>query len=125
MSFQIIVHESERIIEVIYPAQPTADDLKDYLARIKEAMEKLAGDWSALVDQSQLRVMPAQMVSEMAKLNAHAQLKGMKRSARVVSTPASGLQAWRMTKQAMLSIPARTFETRGEALAWLKNPDDE
>jgi hypothetical protein len=30
-----------------------------------------------------------------------------------------------MTKQAMLNIPARTFEARGEALAWLKNPDDE
>jgi hypothetical protein len=125
MPFQIIVHEPDRILEVIYPAQPTVADLDDYLARVKEAIEKLAGDWSALVDQSQLRVMPAHMVSAMAKLNAFAQLKGMKRSARVVSTAASGLQAWRMTKQAMLSIPARTFETRDEALGWLKNPDDE
>jgi hypothetical protein len=125
MPFQIIVHEPERILEVIYPPQPTVADLDDYLARVKEAIEKLAGDWSALVDQSQLRVMPAHMVSAMAKLNAYAQLKGMKRSARIVSTAASGLQAWRMTKQAMLSIPARTFEARDEALAWLKNPDDE
>jgi hypothetical protein len=30
-----------------------------------------------------------------------------------------------MTKQAMLSIPARTFESRDDALQWLKNPDDE
>ncbi len=125
MPFQIIVHEPDRILEVIYPAQPSEGDLKDYLARVKEAIEKLAGDWSALVDQSQLRVMPAQMVAAMAKLNAYAQLKGMKRSARIVSTAASGLQAWRMTKQAMLTIPTRTFETRDEALAWLKNPDDE
>jgi hypothetical protein len=125
MPFQIIVHEPDRILEVIYPAQPTEADLKDYLARVKEAIEKLAGDWSALVDQSQLRVMPGNMVAEMARLNAHAQLKGMKRSARIVSTAASGLQAWRMTKQAMLSIPTRTFETRDEALGWLKNPDDE
>lgn len=125
MPFQIIVHEPDRILEVIYPAQPTEADLKDYLARVKEAIEKLAGEWSALVDQSQLRVMPANMVAEMARLNAHAQLKGMKRSARIVSTAASGLQAWRMTKQAMLSIPTRTFETRDEALGWLKNPDDE
>jgi hypothetical protein len=47
----------------------------------------------------------------------------MQRSARVVIDPPSGLQAWRMTKRAMLTIPTRTFETRGEALAWLKNPD--
>jgi hypothetical protein len=125
MPFQIIAHEPDRILEVIYPPQPTAADLDDYLARVKEAIEKLAGDWSALVDQSQLRVMPSHMVAAMAKLNAYAQLKGMKRSARIVSTAASGLQAWRMTKQAMLSIPARTFEGRAEALAWLKNPDDE
>ncbi|HEX8699766.1 MAG TPA: STAS/SEC14 domain-containing protein [Myxococcaceae bacterium] len=125
MPFQIIVHEPDRILEVIYPAQPSDADLKEYLARVKEAIEKLAGDWSALVDQSQLRVMPAPMVAEMARLNAHAQLKGMKRSARIVSTAASGLQAWRMTKQAMLNIPTRTFETRDEAIAWLKNPDDE
>ena len=125
MPFQIIVHEPDRILEVIYPAQPSEADLKDYVARVKEAIEKLAGEWSALVDQSQLRVMPAPMVAEMARLNAHAQLKGMKRSARIVSTAASGLQAWRMTKQAMLSIPTRTFETRDEAIGWLKNPDDE
>jgi hypothetical protein len=125
MPFQIIVHESDRILEVIYPPQPTAADLDDYLTRVKEIIEGLNGDWSALVDQSQLRVMPANMVAAMARLNAHAQLKGMKRSARIVSTAASGLQAWRMTKQAMLNIPARTFESRLEALNWLKNPDDE
>jgi hypothetical protein len=49
----------------------------------------------------------------------------MKRSARVGSDAASGLQAWRMTKKAMLTIPTRTFETREAALAWLRNPDDD
>ncbi|WP_224248394.1 STAS/SEC14 domain-containing protein [Hyalangium gracile] len=125
MPFQIIVHQPDRILEVVYPSQPTQEDVDDYLARVRTAIEELAGDWSALVDQSQLRVMPSNMVAVMAKLNAYAQLKGMKRSARVVSTAASGLQAWRMTKQAMLTIPARTFESRDDALGWLKNPDDE
>ncbi|MFL5345387.1 MAG: STAS/SEC14 domain-containing protein [Hyalangium sp.] len=125
MPFQIIVHQPDRILEVIYPSQPTQADVDDYLARVRTEIEALAGDWSALVDQSQLRVMPSNMVAVMAKLNAYAQLKGMKRSARIVSTAASGLQAWRMTKQAMLTIPARTFEAREEALNWLKNPDDE
>ncbi|MDC0714374.1 STAS/SEC14 domain-containing protein [Stigmatella sp. ncwal1] len=124
MPFQITVHQPERILEVVYPPQPSQQDVDEYLSRVKDIIEGL-GEWSALVDQSQLRVMPGTMVAVMAKLNAFAQLKGMKRSARVVSTAASGLQAWRMTKQAMLNIPARTFETRDEALAWLKNPDDE
>jgi hypothetical protein len=124
MPFQIHVHQPERILEVIYPPQPTQQDVDEYLSRVREIIEGL-GEWSALVDQSQLRVMSAAMVAVMAKLNAFAQLKGMKRSARIVSTAASGLQAWRMTKQAMLNIPARTFEARDEALAWLKNPDDE
>ena len=125
MPFQINVHEADRILEVVYPSQPTQADVDDYLSRVRSIIEGLNGDWSALVDQSQLRVMPSNMVAVMAKLNAFAQLKGMKRSARIVSTAASGLQAWRMTKQAMLNIPARTFESRADALSWLKNPDDE
>ncbi|XXF77084.1 STAS/SEC14 domain-containing protein [Myxococcaceae bacterium GXIMD 01537] len=125
MPFQITIHPADRILEVVYPPQPTADDVQDYLKRVKEAMESLGGEWSALVDQAQLRVLPPNIVSVMASLNAYAQLKGMKRSARVVTDAASGLQAWRMTKQAMLNIPARTFESRDEALAWLRNPDDE
>ncbi len=125
MPFQITVHEADRILEVVYPSQPSQADVDDYLARVRTVIEGFGGEWSALVDQSQLRVMPSNMVSAMAKLNAFAQLKGMKRSARIVSTAASGLQAWRMTKQAMLNIPARTFESRADALNWLKNPDDE
>lgn len=125
MPFTINVFPDDRILEVVYPPQPTAEDVQDYLKRVKEAMESFGGEWSALVDQSRLRVLPPNVVSTMASLNAYAQLKGMKRSARVVTDPASGLQAWRMTKQAMLTIPARTFESRDEALAWLRNPDDE
>ena len=125
MPFQITVHEADRIIDVVYPPQPTAEDVTDYLKRIRETIARMGGPWSALVDQGQLRVMPPEMVATMASLNAFAQLRGMKRSARVVSDAASGLQAWRMTKQAMLTIPTRTFETRDAALAWLRNPDDE
>ncbi|PTL84206.1 STAS/SEC14 domain-containing protein [Vitiosangium sp. GDMCC 1.1324] len=125
MPFQITVYEADRIIDVVYPPQPSAEDVSDYLKRIRETIIRMNGPWSALVDQGQLRVMPPDMVAIMANLNAFAQLHHMKRSARVVSDAASGLQAWRMTKKAMLTIPTRTFETREDALAWLRNPDDE
>ncbi|HZI14809.1 MAG TPA: STAS/SEC14 domain-containing protein [Myxococcus sp.] len=123
MPFQITVHAQDRILEVVYPPQVTAEDLAEYLNDVKKAIATLGGEWSALVDQSQLRVMPTDVVSAMASLNAYAQLRGMQRSARVVTDAPSGLQAWRMTKRAMLTIPTRTFETRGEALAWLRNPE--
>ena len=125
MPFQVTVHEADRIIDVVYPAQPTAEDVADYLKRIRETILRLNGPWSALVDQERLRVMSPEMVDTMASLNAFAQHNGMKRSARVVSDASSGLQAWRMTKRALLTIPTRTFETREAALAWLRNPDDE
>jgi len=125
MPFQITVHEADRIIDVVYPPQVTPEEMEDYLKRIREEIRRLSGDWSALVDQSQLRVMPAGVVATMASLNAFAQHHGMKRSARVVTDSASGLQAWRMTRQAMLTIPTRTFETREAALAWLRNPEDD
>jgi hypothetical protein len=123
MPFQITVHAQDRILEVVYPPQVTAEALAEYLGDVKKAIASLGGEWSALVDQSQLRVMPTDVVSAMASLNAYAQLHGMQRSARVVSDAPSGLQAWRMTKRAMLTIPTRTFETRGEALAWLRDPE--
>ncbi|ATB50429.1 STAS/SEC14 domain-containing protein [Corallococcus macrosporus] len=123
MPFQITVHAQDRILEVVYPPQVTTAALAEYLADVKKAITDLDGEWSALVDQSQLRVMPSDVVTAMASLNAFAQLHGMKRSARVVTDAPSGLQAWRMTKRAMLSIPTRTFETRGEALQWLRDPD--
>lgn len=123
MPFQITVHAQDRILEVVYPPQVTSEDLSEYLTEVKKAITSLGSEWSALVDQSQLRVMPADVVSAMASLNAYAQLRGMQRSARVVIDPPSGLQAWRMTKRAMLTIPTRTFETRAEALEWLRNPD--
>lgn len=124
MPFQIHVHP-QNILEVVYPAEVTAEDLAEYEKQLKGVIAGLGGEWSALVDQSQLRVMPTNVVGVMANLNAYAQLHGMQRSARVVTDPSSGLQAWRMTKRAMLNIPARTFQTRDEALAWLKDPEAE
>lgn len=123
MPFQITVHEADRIIDVVYPEEPSADDVADYLQRIRPLIAGMKGEWSALVDQGRLRTMTPEVVAAMASLNAYAQLHGMKRSARVVRDPASGLQAWRMTRRAMLTIPTRTFETREEALAWLRSPD--
>jgi hypothetical protein len=125
MPFEITIHEEDRIIDVVYPPRPSAEDVADYLKRIRQAISRLGAPWSALVDQGQLRVMPPEMVATMASLNAYAQLHGMKRSARVVSDASSGLQAWRMTKQALLTIPTRTFESRETALAWLRNPEDD
>jgi hypothetical protein len=125
MPFEITIHEEDRIIDVVYPPRPSAADMADYLKRIREAIARLGAPWSALVDQGQLRVMPPEMVATMASLNAYAQLHGMKRSARVVSDASSGLQAWRMTKQALLTIPTRTFESREAALAWLRHPEDD
>ena len=123
MSFQIVFHEQDRILEVIYPERPTAADVADYLAKVRPIIENMGGPWSALVDQSQLRMLGREFVPQMASLNAFAQLKGMQRSARIVLDAPSGLQAWRMTKQALLTIPTSTFDNRKDALAWLKDPD--
>ncbi|WP_223638243.1 STAS/SEC14 domain-containing protein [Corallococcus sp. EGB] len=119
-----IAHLPHDIIEIIYPSEVTPKDVSEYVEQLKKDITARGGaEWSALVDQSKLRKMPSEVVGEMARLNAYAQHNGMKRSARVVSDPGSGLQAWRMTKAAGLTIPAKTFETRSEALSWLEAPD--
>lgn len=122
MGFDIIVHTDDRILEVIYPSSPTVDEISEYTTRVRQAIDGMGDLWSALVDQRQLVVLPRPLMSTLAGLNSYAQLKGMQRSARIVSDAAAGLQAWRMTKQALLTVPARTFESREEALEWLRDP---
>lgn len=122
MAFDIIVHAEEHILEVVYPAAPTQEEVTAYAARVRQAIDGMGEAWGALVDQRQLKALPSGLMSTLAVLNAYAQLKGMQRSARVVSDAAAGLKAWRMTQQARLIVPARTFESREEALAWLREP---
>lgn len=126
MPFDITVHPTDRIIEFVYPPAPTAEEVTAYAAQVRKTIDAMGeGSWFALVDQRQLRSMSPELVNTLTGLNAYAQMKGMALSARVVSSAPAGLHAWRMTRQAMLSIPTRTFESREEALAWLKNPDAE
>jgi hypothetical protein len=120
MRFEIIVHSAEKILEVVYPPSPTEADISDYASRVRQTIDTMGDSWSALVDQRQLRELPFELMKTLSGLNAYAQLKGMQRSARVVPDAAAGLKAWRMTKQALLSVPARTFESREEALEWLR-----
>jgi len=120
MRFEIIVHSAEKILEVVYPPSPTEADISDYASRVRQTIDTMGESWSALVDQRQLRALPFELMKTLSGLNAYAQLKGMQRSARVVPDAAAGLKAWRMTKQALLTVPARTFESREEALEWLR-----
>lgn len=122
MPFDIVVHAEQRVLEVIYPAAPSTEEISDYSARVRQAINGMGESWGALVDQRQLLALPQTLMSALAMLNAYAQLKGMRRSARIVADAASGLKAWRLTQQARLVIPARTFESREEALAWLREP---
>lgn len=122
MAFDIIIHGDEHILEVVYPTVASEADVSHYAARVRQTIDSMGESWTALVDQRQLRALPRELMSTLAGLNAYAQLKGMQRSARVVPDAAAGLQAWRMTKQALLSVPARTFESREEAIAWLRDP---
>jgi hypothetical protein len=123
MPFDIKVHAQERILEVVYPPEPTAQEVAEYAVQMRATIDGMPSEWFALVDQRAVRAMSPDLVSTLTGLNAYAQMKGMALSARVVQSAPSGLQAWRMTRQAMLNIPARTFESREEALAWLKAPD--
>jgi len=123
VAFDIIVHGEEHILEVVYPSVASTEDVSHYADAVRQTIDRMGESWVALVDQRQLRSVPRALMSTLAGLNAYAQLKGMQRSARVVPDAAAGLQAWRMTRQALISVPARTFDSREEAIAWLREPE--
>lgn len=123
MPFEIVVHEADAIVEVVYPEKPTEEDVDDYVGRVKKIIALQQGPWSCLVDQRQLNLMPDSLYEQAASLNAYAQEHGMKRSARVVSSATAAvatLQTIRMHSQASLNLPVRTFTSRDDAIAWLR-----
>ncbi len=119
MPFIIRVDRKRQLIEVAYPPHPTAADVADYVVSIKDAIEHMAGEWDCLVDQRQLKVMPPALVAEVATLNAWAEKRRMRRSARVVASAVATLQTQRMAREASLHAEVRSFSSREEAIAWL------
>jgi hypothetical protein len=122
MSFVIIDHPAERIIEVIYPAEPSASEVADYTLRLKRLMDAQTSAWSCLVDQRASKMIAPKLMEKIGLLNAYAQRKGMLRSARVVASKVAMLQANRIAEEkGGLKGKLRTFLGRQEALAWLKS----
>ncbi len=121
MPFEFVIHDEDRILEVIYPASPAAGDVTDYTTRVRAAIDSFGGqDWSSLVDQSELQVLPPDLLRAVTQMNLYAANHGMVRTARVVADAASGLQAWKMGKAAGLSVPIQTFPSREEAVDWIR-----
>jgi hypothetical protein len=120
MPFVITEHPKDHIVEVTYPAEPTAGDVADYTMRIKRAMDEQKQPWCCLVDQRALKMISPKLMEKITLLNGYAQKRGMKKTARVVSSNAAMLQAMQMAEKTELHARVRSFMTREEALAWLK-----
>jgi hypothetical protein len=119
MSFEIRIDRAQQLIEIVYPARPTPEDIATYVVAIQSAIVSMNGDWDCLVDQRQLKVMPPALIEQVGFLNAWAEERGMRRSARVVASAVATLQANRMAREASLHVKVRSFASRDEALAWL------
>ena len=120
MPFEFRINREDAILEVVYPANPTALDIGGFATGVRKAIEEFSGPWSSLVDQRQLTFMPPDLLKAVTELNGYAERKQMKRHARVVVNAVASLQAWRMSKDGHLQVPVRTFQDRDEALAWLR-----
>ncbi|MBL8914191.1 MAG: hypothetical protein JNM17_26035 [Archangium sp.] len=99
--FEIIVHQSERTIEVKYPARPTLEAFLRYDKAIRAAITKMGPPWDCLVDQSRVQALSPELAPRVADLNAWAVTKGMEHTARVLSSSAIGeLQGERILREA-------------------------
>ena len=115
-SFEVQVHERERIVEVRYPRKLTADSLHEYEATLKAAVGKLGSGWRCLVDQTSLDVIPPHLTDQIAEMNRWAAQHGLVAAARVVRRTAVGeLQSKRILRESGLGDAAHVFFDRGEA----------
>lgn len=114
--FEIVVHGRERILEVRYPAKPTAQSYARYETAVRAAIEAWRGPWDCLVDQSALKLMPPELPPQIAVLNAWARGKGMRSTARVVTDSAvAELQVNRILRDSGTAQVGSIFKSRAEA----------
>jgi hypothetical protein len=125
MPFEIIEHPGDAIteimslVEVVYPSHPTPEDVEAYVARAHEVIDAQHGQpFCCLADQRAIRVMSPELVVALGELNRYAYARGMRRTARLVSSAMGGLQAHRLAREHQLEL--QVFESRDAALAWLR-----
>lgn len=116
----LIVEHSDRIVEVVYPAEPDNGAVTDYTFRIKRIIDAQGGPWMCLVDQSALRAMAPRLADKIRLLNRYAMRKQMWCSARVVAPTAPSVQAAFLAGDPGLHKMVRAFRSRTEAFSWLR-----
>lgn len=122
-SFEVQVHERERVIEVKYPRRLTADALKAYETELKDAVKKLGSTWRCLVDQTNLDVIPPHLTDQITEMNRWAAQHGLVAAARVVKKTAVGeLQSKRILRESGLGETAHVYFDRTEAWGHLVGP---
>lgn len=118
--FKIEIHPAAHVLEIVYPHEVKADDVAAYTKRCRDLILLLGSHWTCLVDQTATPVIPQSLTEEIAQLNAFALAHGMQRCARVVAGAFGELQAWRITRDVKGAVPIRTFTSRDEAWAWIR-----
>ncbi len=120
MPFLLAPAFDDTVLEVVYPAQPSEEDVASYGERVKAAIKRMKRPWGCLVDQRALVVVRPDLVEKLSELNAFAQRHGMHCSARIVASKVAELQAARIAREGTLHVPVRTFADRTVALSWVR-----
>ena len=128
MPFDIFTHPGDAIIElppiveVIYPDNPTPEDIKAYVTQAHEVIDAQRGrPFCCLADQRAVRVMPPDLVAVLGELNKYAYAHGMLRTARLVSSTIAELQTRQLARTNDFEVEA--FESRSAALLWLREKE--
>ena len=116
----VIVEHSDRIVEVVYPAEPDNSVVTDYTFRIKRIIDGQNGPWMCMVDQSALKALAPRLADKIRLLNTYALRKQMVCSARVIASTAPATQSAVLSGAPGLQKVVRLFRTRGEAFVWLR-----
>src|SRR5512140_2149262 len=125
MPFEIIQHPGDAIldvlpiVEVVYPAKPSAAEIAEYDARARMIVDgQRRRPFCVLADQRAIVVMPPELVAMLVELNTYAAARGMLRTARLISSAMGGLQTQNLAREHRFEV--RAFESRDAALVWLR-----
>ncbi len=120
--FQIIIHQAERTIEVIYPRRPNLSVFEKYEREVRAAITAMGPPWDCLVDQSKVQALAPEIAPRVAVLNAWAASRGMEHTARVLSSSAIGeLQGERILRNAGVKKIGSLHKSRDGAWKQLRS----
>lgn len=114
-----ILDRTQKIIEIVWDAQTTPEEMDRITAQISQFSKQLGGSFDVLVDMQTVKVFKPETQARLVEHQISLKNSGMQRAAVVIGSVITKMQLNRTSKAAEHSTETQ-WETYEEALSYLR-----